>query len=158
MRRNHPQIDFSKYNSSISHTFDCEVHDRPNDEQEKLEGQSILWTVRYIAHRTGRGINAYQFEYISSIKESVTRRLPSTHKTEWRSSEFINGWNWERPALANLHPSRTTFLLLRSLTLQQSATAGLASFSGVAFVMELRSSHSNAFSLSWVGEVSEFYP
>jgi len=53
MRRNHPQIDFSKYNSSISQIFDCEVHDRPSEEQEKLEGQSILWTVRYVAHRTG---------------------------------------------------------------------------------------------------------
>jgi len=64
--------------------FDCEVHDRPNEEQEKLEGQFILWTVRYTrtVHTTG-GINAYYFEYISSIKESVTRRFPSTHKTEW---------------------------------------------------------------------------
>jgi len=35
--------------------FDCEVHDRPNEEQEKLEGQFILWTVRYIAYMTGGG-------------------------------------------------------------------------------------------------------
>lgn len=59
---------------------------------------------------------------------------------------------------ANLHPSRPTSLLLRSLTLQQSATAGLTSFSGAAFVRELQSSNSKVFSSPRVGEVSEFYP
>jgi hypothetical protein len=44
--RNHQQLDFSKYNSSISQIFDCEVHNRPNEEREKMEGQFILWTVR----------------------------------------------------------------------------------------------------------------
>ena len=39
---NNQQIDFSKYNSSFSQIFDCEVHDRPNEEREKLEGQFIL--------------------------------------------------------------------------------------------------------------------
>jgi hypothetical protein len=56
--RNQQQLDFRKYNSSISQISDCEVHDRPNEEWEKLERQFILWTVRYIAHRTG-GITAY---------------------------------------------------------------------------------------------------